>query len=433
MHMFLANYAMVPLAVLVAVALAAGVDLRLWGAGASAGPRRRMLGAMLIIAAVTCSGVYYGFFTAFLLCVGGLLGAVRAPSLARILAPAILLAVSALTLTVNLLPTIFYAHSHGTDREVATRWASQTDFYALKLTYLLLPNRAHRSPAMQKLFDAYESTQFPDISESNMAAIGWVAGFGFVVLIGVILLQAIGVQVPRPLGYLAALNLAAVLLGTQGGLGSLLSYFVSASLRSFTRISIVIAFLSLATVLILLGRILDPMLRQPRRRIVGFALLCALAALAMYDQIPLAENPSRIAASWTSDAEFVKRIERAMPAGSMIFEAPYDPFPESPPIRQLRDYDLFRGYIHSTTLRWSYGAMRGREMDRWQREISHLSIPKLVEALRKKGFAGIYVDRNAYSDPDSMTLGLQTATGSNGFTSADGRLVFFAIRPTSAD
>jgi phosphoglycerol transferase len=433
MHLFLANYAMVPLALLVAIALAAGVDLRLWGPGARAGPRRRMVVAMVIVAAVACSGVYYGFFAAFMLAVGGVLGAIRIRSFGRLIAPAILLGVAVLTLAANLLPTVIYTHFHGVDRDIAERRPNEADLFSLKITYLLLPNMAHRSPAMQKLFDAYDSTQHAEYGESKRAAIGWLAGFGFVVLIGVVLLRAIGVEVSQPLGYLAALNLAAVLLGTQSGLGSLFSYFVSASLRSYARISIFIAFFSIATVMILLGRLLDPILNRPGRRAGAFAVLCVLMGLTLYDQLPMPEmDPPRIADTWNSDDDFVKQIEHSVPAGSMIFQLPYDPFPESPPIEELRDYDLFRGYIHSTTLRWSYGAMRGRETDQWLKQVSQLTPQPLVDALRQRGFAGIYLDRHAYRDPTRLEKALRAATGSDGFASADARLVFFPIRPPPA-
>ena len=66
------------------------------------------------------------------------------------------------------------------------------------------------------------------------------------------------------------------------------------------------------------------------------------------------------------DAEFVQRIETVMTPGAMIFQLPVVAFPENPKVNRLNDYDLAKGYLHSTRLRWSYGAIKGRENDAWQ-------------------------------------------------------------------
>ena len=53
----------------------------------------------------------------------------------------------------------------------------------------------------------------------------------------------------------------------------------------------------------------------------------------------------------------------------MIFQMPYRPFPEAPALGAIADYDLFRGYLHSDDLRWSYGIVKGRGED-WSALVS---------------------------------------------------------------
>ena len=71
----------------------------------------------------------------------------------------------------------------------------------------------------------------------------------------------------------------------------------------------------------------------------------------------------------TSDADFGKRMEEIPPSGAMVYQMPFVAFPEHPPIFAMSDYELLRPYLHTRTLRFSYGAMRGREASRWQEAI----------------------------------------------------------------
>jgi phosphoglycerol transferase len=134
-----------------------------------------------------------------------------------------------------------------------------------------------------------------------------------------------------------------------------------------------------------------------------------------------------------SDADFVKRIEAAVPVNAMIFQLPYMPFPENVPIYKLYDYDHLLGYLHSHTLRWSYAAIRGRETDAWLKDVSGKSGDQLVNALVFAGFSGIYVDRFGYGDRGaSLDSQLRQSLGVMPITSSDGRLFFFSLANADA-
>jgi phosphoglycerol transferase len=157
--------------------------------------------------------------------------------------------------------------------------------------------------------------------------------------------------------------------------------------------------------------------------LVGFALF-----LGILDQTGPSFIPDyvRTKSEYINDAEFVDQIQTAVPAGAMIFQLPYVQFPESPEIYGMRDYELFRGYLHSRTLRWSYGAMKNREDDVWQRKVAGLPIGEFVQTLGFAGFSGIYLDRYGYEDKGLAILkDLSNALEVKPLTSRDGRLVFF--------
>jgi phosphoglycerol transferase len=114
----------------------------------------------------------------------------------------------------------------------------------------------------------------------------------------------------------------------------------------------------------------------------------------------------------------------------MIFQLPYVPFPEFPPLQKMIDYDHFRGYVHSRNLRWSYGTMKNRDGDRALQLLSTLSTEELVKTIVFGGFEGIYVDRFGYEDNGAaLEAELSKLLQTDPLRSQNGRLLFFNLAP----
>ena len=62
-------------------------------------------------------------------------------------------------------------------------------------------------------------------------------------------------------------------------------------------------------------------------------------------------------------------------------------------------------FLHTRSVRWSYGAMKGRPAD-WAAELVGVPVADLVSRLAAAGFDGVYVDRFGYAD-DGRNGGLQ--------------------------
>jgi hypothetical protein len=136
----------------------------------------------------------------------------------------------------------------------------------------------------------------------------------------------------------------------------------------------------------------------------------ALALLGFLDQTPYSWFKSGIvqiidehAARFRGDAVFFGEIERRMLKGNdgrppRVFCLPYCPFPETAAVHRMPAYEHARGYVHTSGLVWSFGAMKGREADVWQREVSHELNPKIaVDRLVFAGFDGLLIDRRGYA------------------------------------
>jgi len=64
----------------------------------------------------------------------------------------------------------------------------------------------------------------------------------------------------------------------------------------------------------------------------------------------------------------------------------------------MGDYEHFRAFLHSRALRWSYGAIKGRAGDAWQKGTANLPAEPMVSQLLAAGFEAIYVDRHGFDD-----------------------------------
>ncbi len=109
-----------------------------------------------------------------------------------------------------------------------------------------------------------------------------------------------------------------------------------------------------------------------------------------------------------------------------VVQLPYEPFPEPAP--GLRDlYEPAKPYIHSSDLRWSWGAMRGRPED-WAARYATRPAAELVPAAREAEFAAIVVDRFAYPDRGTaVEADIRGVLGSAPEASVDGRYWFWPL------
>ncbi len=122
-----------------------------------------------------------------------------------------------------------------------------------------------------------------------------------------------------------------------------------------------------------------------------------------------------------------------MPTGAAILQLPYRRFPETPPVNGVADSDQLIPYLHSSTLRWSGGAIKGRALAEWQGQLGRLPMRQLLVSAAASGFSGVLVDAQAYGSTAQATL--QSITTELGpAQSADrGRWVYFPLAAAKAD
>jgi phosphoglycerol transferase len=421
-HLFLAAYYAVPIGAYLMIAVFRGD--RLFGRW-----RPTLVTAALCAVVAAASGsFYYSAFTVLLVAFAALLRFVAQREREALVAGGGIVALILAVSLIQLAPTIVYRIDHGTNDQVAKRYWFESEVYGLKLTNLLLPVDHHRIGALARRKAEY-GQQIPQ-TEGQVATLGVVASAGFLWLIGVALAACVGVGRRYSLGLhggLAALTVVSVLFATTGGFSTLLGV-VWPQIRSWNRISIFIAFFSLAAVALLLETLRGALDRRRLPALVFPAVLAAVLAVGVFDQTTPAYIPAydALRSAYRNDQQLVASLEDQLPAGASVVELPYEPFPE-PALGGRAPYDPAKPYLHSHDLRWSWGAMRGRPED-WAATIAGKPAAQVVPAARQAGFSGILLDRIAYGPAAaSVEADFGKVLGSEPEPSEDGRYVFFPL------
>jgi phosphoglycerol transferase len=427
-HLFYSGFFMVPLLALVAVWIATGRTLFRFGPRAASSPGRIIApdGLLALIACILIAwdNPYNAFFGVCLLAMAALLNWIRHKDGHAVVTAAILIVVLSISFFVGLSPNLLYVRSHG-HTATAQRVPAESEIYGMTLIQMVAPVGNHRIPALARWKDRFRS-QAVLVNENETAALGIIGTLGCLALFFCLLWP----RCPEEIFALSVLNLVAFLIGTIGGLGAVFSFVISPQLRGFNRISVFISFFCIAGFLLLLSSWLLRRLKPRESWIYTFVVPALLLGVGIFDQVPrgLMAGHDQVERQYRNEAEFIRRIESMAPPGSMIFELPFDPFPETPPIEQMSDYEELRGYLHSSSLRWSYGAMRGRPTSNWLGAISAEPAEQMLLAVATSGFAGIILDRAGYADRGAAIEGqIAGLLGAPPITDQSLRLSFFLL------
>jgi phosphoglycerol transferase len=425
-HLYLAAYYHLPPVCLMAIRLYQG---RAFLANESEDRSRSL--ADWLFAGLTCvllglGGVYYAFFGCWLFLVAGLAGALSCRSWAPAWRASGLITGTFAAFLVAVMPSLLMQFNEGNSADDVVRPASESEWYGLKVAQMLMPIQDHQLPLLNRYASEYKLFS-PLNNENSFAALGLVASLGLLFLLGRITLQYRSAQRGSTLDAIALLNMAAVLLGTVGGLGASFAFFFSPWIRCYNRISIFIGFFALLAVAILLEAAWQRWATS-RRRNIGFAGFAALFFMAgLIDQTPrhrLTEYRSEEAA-FLSDRAFVQQIAAIVPPGKMICQWPHRNY--------YVDHDM-QVQLHSSALSWTHGGLRGQYGDTWNRWLAQLPLEHQIVILCRAEAGGICIDRSAYPDGGAAIVDrLSSLLGPPAVTSSDGRCVFFNLAAATAN
>lgn len=301
-----------------------------------------------------------------------------------------------------------------------------TERFALKPVEMFIPPKTHRWEPLAFFGNRYNrwsdwrSEEFPPyLGLAGIVGLGWI---GAVVARRIFSRRALPGQA-LSLGWLAAYS-------SVGGITNLLAFFAGLQVfRATNRVAIYFAAIVLFFLVVRLSRATAG---WPRGLRVGAALLAA--GVAILDQLPhgaTAAHTQEIAVLVDSDRALGRAMEEALPRDAMVFQLPVQGFPEVVPPWRLVDYELFRPYFTTSSLRLSYGAAKLRARSRWQRDLERATTSALVRRLEEYGFAALYLNRKGFEDRADQILKELAAMGyDRSIHSRLGNQVVVLLRPS---
>lgn len=392
--------------------------------------KRKKMQPYLLLLILSSFGVYYTAFGVLLILASGLAGSLKCKKIQNIRTALLASFILILGIGINLAPNFLFFYKNGLNHMVVDRKAYETEVFGLKLIQMLLPQPLHRSDALRKITVRYNQT-FPLVTENMTSSLGLIGSIGLVILLVVSIVSPfLWFSMDIRLQFFSFLTVVLFLFTTIGGFASLIALFITPLIRCWNRVSVFISFTSIAAFLLcaetFINRLINPLYLKP----ISFCIVILLLIFGIWDQTFLTnkENLNMLKKEYLSDQHFIKKIEHIIPNGS-VYQLPYISFPEETINNNFWSYDLFRGYINSSSLHWSSGGMKGREGDLFFQELTKQPLIKQVNVIKKLKFNGIYIDRRGYADHGiaiekkiSSILG-----GQDKIISEDNNLVFFTI------
>jgi len=414
-HIFLANYFLVP--------LLAAIALRLFRDEISP----RFLNFAFIVSFFTgMNGVYYAYFYLIFLTLVLFASLTRSVRSAK---PAMIcMAITIGSLALSSAPYILYRFQNGKNPYVSERLSYEADIYALRLSNIVLPGRSHLIPLWEKL----RSKQHQTLEvEGKTEYLTFFAIAGLVLCLFALLDLEGKNQRLRHLRAPAIFLFFGIIFASPHGLASLISNFITPQFRAPNRISVYLAFYALLA----FGLYCQSRTRftSPGKLKIFWSLLFGVSLIDI--SMPHVREMHQTQPRWNAHQSFFQTMDRILPKESMVFQIPYMGYPETPAIHQMGDYSPMIPYLHSNTLRWSFGVIKYGPADRsirWIWSIFEKDVVTFLSLVEAYGYKGILVDHLGFSDLGARAdqeLGSQM---SGPRVSVDSRFAFFDFSPKSS-
>jgi phosphoglycerol transferase len=299
----------------------------------------------------------------------------------------------------------------------------ESEIYGGKLQSLFLPSSNSGidffNLARQKL-NSSVSSSFE--GNANLTIIG-VLGSYLIILIIIVNLQNYEYYKKfYQVRILVIIWFTVLLIFVSSGFGTLFAYYISPQIRATGRFSVYLMIISSLIFLYFLQNV--------KRKWLKYVFSPIVIVLTLFD---LNSGNYRINTIENTLFEkeiqsFVNKIENESEEKCIIYQLPFSRFPENPQIHNLKDYELFWPYLFSENLVYSYGAVKGTDIenskiinkigDRYQN----------LKVISNYNFCGVLLDSRGFEDSDLVDLEMKLKSFTDGsIYSTSGRWKFYSL------
>jgi phosphoglycerol transferase len=403
----------------------------------------RSASVVITIAVLATDSTYYGFFAVILIAFAGVVAWFVSRDWKRLLGAAVAGVLVVMVLLINMLPNVLYSWANGTNDLAVIRPPGSTEGYSLKLAQLILPVPGDLIPGLARLRAFYDATN-PVPNEDP--SLGLIGAAGLLALLALtfyfIVRRSHNSLEPASVSYrlraLSGLTIFALLLSTVGGFASFLGLLTN-SLRGWNRMSIIIALFALAAV----GIVLDYLFRRlaariamkvVARRVLVSVVMVFMLGVGFVDQTASSVPAyAQVKSEYISDGNLVAAIERVSGKHAMVLQLPYRDYPESATSTGVPDTEQLKFFLHSNTLSWSGGGIKGRPDAEWSGIAEEYGLKPMLQGAAAAGFAGVLVDRVAEGpSAGKVVASIASYLGGEAAETPDHRYEYFTLSTARA-
>lgn len=381
---------------------------------------------------------YYSIFTCYFLLITTIYILLKRENKHLALVPVKMIAFIGTAFVIEIIPSI--VDSILSKTELTERAMVESELYGLKIAQLFIPMNSHGIDIIQKIIDTYNNNMVC-INENVSSYLGIAGIIGFLLTLVIsICADKINEERQDTLRLLSNLNIFAILLGTIGGFSALIS-FVFHFLRGYNRISIFILFISLLSLFIFIQNAVDrknSTAHGSRFKAAAITLSCCLCLISVFDQLPTFgardEQMQMYSQTYYSDHDFFENMEQDLGENASVFQLPYQVF-EGPPINQMSAYEHFKGFVHSDTLKWSFGAAPNSIEDMWWKRVSSMPAEDMINTICEAGMKAIYINAKAYTEAELVQLeqSIESVIQQPPVVSSDGVNIYYSLNKFITD
>lgn len=366
---------------------------------------------------------YWTFMTSLVMALASLGGALLLRNWRVLRDGVIVVAIIAIGLVINYIPSWSYNFFDPTDISLA-RKIEDSDTFALWLSAVVTP-----APLYTAIGQSYNAFLFAQGMASEHDYNPFLASIGIVGLMVVLWRRLLGRSVHPFVLFLAIICIGIMLYAMVGGIGLGVSLYVTSFVRGINRIMFFLSFIGIAALVWGLPRLL---LRLPVRYrwlhwpVVGLALVSiwhdsALSQIRYEEQI-WSERQQQ----WHRESVFYGEAQQLIGDTAAVYQLPVVSFPEVD-----GEYRQTRCYLYST-LFCSHGTFHGRDAHQFFVALQAEPMARQVDIAASLGFDAIEITRNLFADRyPTLESDLQQVLGRGpDLVSPDGQLALYTLTPT---
>ena len=370
--------------------------------------KRRLRFALAVAVLIPLQTPYNGVFFAFSVGVAAAIAFAQRPQLRTLLPACGLVLATSPSFVGEQAPLMLHHWKAGPVPHVADRNPVDAEIYSLHLNQVLLPTTRHIIPALAEAKRGFDKAMRLDqpFYEIRDQYVGVLGVLGFVVLLWS-LVRAAGESPHTPrkppdeletrLRIFAVIAIAILLLAISSGIGNMVAYWITTKIRAYNRILPFLAFPCLFATGWALQRILAR-IRSSGIRHVALAIVGVAAMLDTTVNPGFDAQRAQTIAEYDNASTYFRNVEAKLGKGAAVFQLPVVWYPEHPAVERMGDYEEFKPFLLTHSLKFSYGNANGRPGYEWARRIESSSNP--VAPLHAAGFSAVLIDSRAYKPDD---------------------------------